>query len=220
MINRNPSTTILSAVAVWLLTACAEIVYTPYDATVDAVNPLAREVRFEVARTFYADPPDCVTVLPVEGSSDFAAAETIEETLARHLGGRVPKVIGPAERRRNERSAGIDLTSVEGRHIFAAATRCRFFLKTTMDQLRNDYAFVWSGRSVGLSLELVPASGGGATWRATHVASRGEGGLPLSPFSLVAGAFQAGQFQSDADALPSILDDAARRMMATLPDMR
>jgi hypothetical protein len=177
-------------------------------------------VRFEVAKAFYADPPDCVTILPIETPPESAVAETIEGALARHLAGRVPRVIGPAERRRFERAAGLDLASAEDRRSFAATSRCRFFLRTTMDQLRNDYLLVWSGRSVGLSLELLPASGGEALWQARHVAARSDGALPLSPFSLVAGAFQAGQFQSDADILSSIVDDAARRMMATLPDVR
>lgn len=220
MTRARIAASVLAAILVGILAACAETVYAPYDAPADTANPLAREVRYEVAKAFYADPPGCVTILPVEVSPEFAVAETIEETLARHLAGRVPRVIGPAERRRHERTAGIDLANAGDWRAFAATTRCRFFLKTAMDQFGNDYFVVWSGRMVGLSLELLPASGEEALWRATHVASRGDGGVPLSPFSLVAGVFNAGRFRSDADILPSIIDDAARRMMVTFPDVR
>ena len=61
---------------------------------------------------------------------------------------------------------------------------------------------------------------GAELWRAAHQASRSEGTLPLSPMSVPIGAFSAGRFHGDADVFPSMADDVARRIVASLPDTR
>lgn len=67
---------------------------------------------------------------------------------------------------------------------------------------------------------MVRVSDGHMLWRARHVASRSEGGLPLSPVSLVVETFASTQFSSDREVAASVVDDALRRVVATIPDAR
>ena len=57
-------------------------------------------------------------------------------------------------------------------------------------------------------------------WQARHVATRSDGGVPLSPASAIVNIFQAASFQGDGDVNFSLADDAVRRIVKTLPDVR
>lgn len=180
--------------------------------------PASRQVFYKVEAAFYDRSPDCVVVLAPEGPPE--AAALLEEALARHLAGRMARVIGPLERRRVERGLAVDLAGESGRRHYASASGCPAFLRARITGSGSDSALVWSGRRFGAELELLRAPGDVMLWQASHTASRSDGGVPLSPLSLPVSIFSALRFGQDADQFPSMVDDTVRRMVVTLPDMR
>ena len=53
--------------------------------------------------------------------------------------------------------------------------------------------------------------------QAAHTAQRSDGGVPLSLIGAPVSAFRAARFNQDSDVLPSMVDDALRRIFASLP---
>jgi len=54
-------------------------------------------------------------------------------------------------------------------------------------------------------------------WQAAHTVWRADGGLPLSPVGALSGMASAAMFAQDKEIMPSLIDDALRRMVRTLP---
>ena len=211
---------VVAGIAV-LASACAETRYTGYDEAEPAANPFGRTVEYQVARNLYQDPPDCAAVLPFEAKGDAARrALAVEQAVARHLSLRVGRVIGPRERDRWVRSLAVDLNRPEGRRAFADGARCSHFVRVRPWGEGGMFAFVWSRSAVGLEITMTRATDDALAWRARHVATRSEGGLPLSPFSAAYNLLSVSQFESDGDVPLSLVDDAVRRMAETLPDTR
>ncbi|GAB6052782.1 hypothetical protein JCM17960_16020 [Magnetospira thiophila] len=212
----------LAVVLLVLLGGCMQTGYRPMTDTDRQTPqpPLSREVLYDLDREFHRDPPTCVVVLPAEGLDNPLAAQQLTQAFARRLAGRVERVITPLARQRLERQRGFDLQNAGDRRRFAIDQRCPFYARATLGHLEDSFMVVWSERQVGLRLELFRASDDRRLWLAAHTARRGDGGLPLSPLSLVASAATAGAFQADAEVMESLIDDALRRMMRTLPDTR
>ena len=57
-------------------------------------------------------------------------------------------------------------------------------------------------------------------WQGAHQASRPNGGLPFGLISIPVNAIEAGRFSNERDVLPSMADDVARPIFASLPNMR
>jgi hypothetical protein len=207
-----------------MLVACTETRYTGYDPD-QRVDPLlARQIAYEVDPDLYRHAPDCVAVLATRAESTpdappTALAEEVERALGRHLTTKVGRVIGPFDRRRIERSRALDLDHAQDRDRFARMESCPLFLRAVLISADDDYFLIWSQRRLGLELVLyeneeVPL------WQATHTARRSDGNLPLSLLSIPLAAIEAASFRGDDDQLPSMIDDAVRRMFVTLPDFR
>ncbi|CCQ75287.1 hypothetical protein [Magnetospira sp. QH-2] len=214
--------TLLPLMLVILLAGCMQTAYRPLTERDDksAQEPLAREVLYHLDRDYYRDPPTCVFVLPTLGLEHPALARRIADSLAQHLSGRVERVVSPLTRQRIERKRGIDLENSGDRRRFALEQRCPFQARAVLGHAEDAYMLVWSERQVGLRLELARAFDDKILWRAAHTARRGDGGLPLSPLSVVASAATAGAFHADGEIMDSLIDDALRRMLRTLPDSR
>lgn len=202
------------------LGACAQTNYVPDDQQSGSGSPAARRVSYHVGEEFYIDPPDCAVVLPSEDREHSSLGESTGRAIARYLTGKIPRVIGPLERRRAERRMAFALDHPGDRRRFANETRCRAFVRWKMFDVGNDYLIVWSRQHFGLEVEMFREADGAVLWKASHVASRSDGGLPLSPLSAPVAAFEATQFSQDADVMPSLVDDAVRRIFVTLPDVR
>lgn len=181
--------------------------------------PLAAQAG-QVRPAFYDDPPQCIIVLGGPVAAGIVAGERIAEALARQLSGWVGRVIHPLERRRLVRSMAVDLEHPTDARHFAAATRCPALLRWRVLEAGHDNALVWSRKHITLNAALIRARDGAVLWRARSTASRSSGDVPLSLFSLPLGVLRAAAFQGDDDAVASLLDDLARRMLAGLPDMR
>jgi hypothetical protein len=179
-----------------------------------------RRVFYRVARAFYRDPPECVVVLPApDNRARPAAALRIERAVARHLRDKVPRVIGPLGRDRAVRRLALDLNHAGDRRRFAQIERCDVFVRWRAIGSSNENFLVWSHRDFGLDVEMFRAPDR-TLWKASHVARRSDGGVPLSPLSAPIAIFEAARFSNDKDILPSMIDDTLRRLVASLPDVR
>ncbi len=201
------------------MSACVTTSYTEYGGANDAETPPDRRVAYYVDKALYTDPPECVVVAAVESADATRLAANVESALARHLMMKVPRVIDARGRRRLERDLALDLSDTGDRRRFARTTGCGYFL-TARIEAGEDYIVVWAARRVGIEAALVRAADGVAVWKASHAATRSDGGLPLSPFSAPIAAFEATMFHEDAEIVLSMVDDVVRRLFVTLPELR
>jgi hypothetical protein len=184
-----------------------------------AEQPNGRD-RYRISSAFHANPPTCVVVLPGDGANGIAGAEQIEGALSRQLSGRIDRVIHPRERRRQVRNLAVDLLHPPDARQFAAITNCSALLRWSILDMGNDYTPFWSEKRLAIQAELIRAKDGMILWRATTAAVRTSGDPPLSLISLPFAAYKTAQFQGDQDAVASMIDDLARRLIENLPDVR
>ncbi|MBT5194417.1 MAG: hypothetical protein HOK30_12235 [Rhodospirillaceae bacterium] len=180
----------------------------------------ARAETTGATRGYYEDPPRCIAVLAGPMELGVVAAGRIAEALARQLSGRVEKVIHPRERRRLVRAMAVDLAHPDDARHFAATTHCPAFLRWHVMGAGHDNALIWSQKYIHISAEIIRPRDGAVLWQANSTASRSSGDVPLSLFSLPLAMLRAAAFQEDDDAVASMLDDLARRLLASLPDTR
>lgn len=204
------------------LAACTDVQYRGIDKSQpEAAEPFGRTVQFQVSRAFYDSPPRCAFILPLQGkAANSRAGKIIEEAAARQISFRIERVIGPDRRNRLLRQLAIDPTTPKGRERFARATNCDTAVEIMTEGLETLFVVVWAQSRLHLTMRLVRAKDGEELWRATHAASRSEGTIPTSPMSVPLGLLSAGRFYNDQDVFPSMADDVARRIVASLPDMR
>ncbi|NQW09705.1 MAG: hypothetical protein HQ481_07485 [Alphaproteobacteria bacterium] len=204
------------------LVACAPTVHVPYDDPgADQSQAGRRTVAHETRPMFWQRPPRCVVVLPIARANELDAldARAIEAAAARHLSGRVDRVLGPMRRDRALRRLALSLDHPDDRRRFAAQTDCGHGVRLATE-VRGGWALIWTERQIGFAADLIDLRDDTVLWQARHTARRGGGGVPLSPLSLLMSAGVAAQLATDEDVLPSLLDDALRRTLATLPDTR
>ncbi len=211
---------ILLGLAAPFLAGCMATSYGPYAEARADTSFLERRVAFEVDGAFHRDPPSCAAILPLRRAPSARLAAIVERALTRHLSQRLPRVIGPPERRRRERRLAIDLSHPEDRRAFARATDCPAFVQGTLYQASDDYVVVWARRGFGLQVTMTRASDEAVLWKARHAAMRADGGVPLSPVSAAVAGFNAARFHADKDMEESLADDVVRRIAASLPDVR
>jgi len=168
-------------------------------------------------------PPQCVLVMPFPASPDAAGGTSgidphaVELALARHLFGRVGRVIGPDERDRLARRRAVDLDAKEARTRFLKDIACDHYLTATQWGGGGTFLLFWSEARFGLEVSIVRARDEAEVWAARHSAARSDGGVPLSPLSAIVNAVSAARFHSDRDAAPAVVEDAVRRIMAAYP---
>lgn len=162
---------------------------------------------------------DCVTVVPFVGRGDSPLPAGLERAIARHMRDRFGTVIGPGEAAALSRSLVVDLAHPSDRALYARETRCPLFVEISPWGTGSTYALVWTRRTVGAEVRLTDASGNTVYWRARHAAARADGGVPLSPVSALVNVFEAASLQQDGDLEASLVDDLARRLVATIPEL-
>jgi len=94
---------------IFFLSGCAQTTYSPYEKSHQEIPAFSRNVQFKIGDGFFRDPPNCITVLPVQGSFDGHLKRIVESAVARHLSGKVERIIGPNERQILERRLAFDL---------------------------------------------------------------------------------------------------------------
>jgi hypothetical protein len=183
---------------------------------------LVPPVETYLSDRLFADAPSCLVVLSPRGRNEVAST-VIERALARHLALKVERVISAGERDAWARSHGLDMAHPGDLQELGRALRCPHGVEARPYGPPSIYGVFWTERRVGLDLSLIRLDGSkkpDPLWRARHIAERSAGGIPTSVFGAISAAARAGRLASDREAGPSILADALRRMMATLPEFR
>ncbi len=174
-----------------------------------------RTVSYGLSKAYFRQAPRCILVLPMDRDRvGDAAARALEDAVARHLAHRVGRVVpaGRVGHERRRRALRPDDLKRLGR-----ALRCDAAMQIKTPGFQRTFALVWAQARLGLTLQLRATRNGEALWWGRHAAERSEGGLPMGLLSLPIEAFSASRFAEDADVLPSMADDVARRVMESLP---
>lgn len=192
----------------------------PLPASEDKAEQPADLDQHRIYPAFYTDPPNCVIVLPGNGASNVTRLDLIEGALSRQLSGRIERVIHPRERRRLVRAMAFNLHDKLDAQQFATKANCPALLRWSVRKMGNNYTPIWSEKYMTIQIELTRAHDGATLWQATATAARSSGDPPLSLLSLPFAAYKTARFQADQDAVASMIDDLARRLLANLPDVR
>lgn len=213
----------IAIISLMLLAGCAETSYVGFQRGGVSPDLFTRQVEFEVSKAFYREPPACVIVLPFTSTNRkqrWGWPRIVEGALARQLSGKVTRVIGPNERDQLIRRLSVDLSRSGDRRVLANQARCEFFAQAKPWGEGSVYAVFWAQTRVGLEVKMMRSDDDNVVWQARHEATRSGGGLPLSPLSIATKSFMATRFNADGDVPLSLLDDALRRMVNTIPDTR
>jgi len=207
--------------------ACSNVSYVDHgssktmDQKADDPSSFSRQVDFHLGRAFYDTPPACVMVLPINLKKiDKKTASIVEDAVSRHAMARFDKTITARHVNVVARKRAFDPTHKGDLKQMGRALRCDAQLEIKTVGVENFYAVIWTDLSVAIQLTLIRNRDGAILWRGKHKARRADGGLPLTLIGMGAGAFSAGKLASDTDVLPSMIDDAVRRVMVSLPDIR
>ncbi len=217
----------LAVMLLVLFTAgCTDVAYVRHadqravTSTPDDEN-IGRQVDYHLARAFFTTPPACVMVLPISAKDVNAeTARAVEDTVSRHLTTRFDRIIDTYHVHGAARRQAFDPMDARDRPRLARALRCDAYAEIDGAGVDSIFALVWTEISVSIGVTIKRARDGEVLWRGRHRARRGDGGMPLSIFGVGGGALAAGTLANDGDALPSLIDDSVRRMMASLPDIR
>lgn len=187
------------------------------------VETFHRDDLFSVA-------PLCVLVLPINPSMGIAAwqADVMEQAVARHARDVLDRVIEPEALRRGAFNGGYDLTDASGVVRLGQSVACDHVLRILPLHLDATFAGVWSRNRIGLEIIMLsvselekPLEAQRALWSARHASQRADGAVPFSPIGVVSGVVAAGSLKADErEVFTSLANTVARRMFATLPDMR
>ena len=180
---------------------------------------LERRVDYRLADSFYTAAPRCAAILTRTPASR-AITRLVENAVERQLAMRLSRVIGADRLHRIEASLGIDMKVKGDRRVFARQARCDTLVEIHLTNVQDDYMVLWAQRRLTISLTMRWIADGTVLWQARHAAGRADGGLPISIIDLPVSAARAVMVSNDPEMFASIADDAARRMMRTLPDIR
>lgn len=203
-----------------VVSACAKTEYVGYDDKNAADRIFAeRTVMVEIDREYYRDYPDCVVVMPPKVNNGLKRIATmVEESLSLRLSSKISRVISGAERDLAARRMAIDLTNQDDIDVFVNYLGCDALLRTTVAGPGKTYLIVWSQVRIGLDVKMIRVRDHHLLWRARHVADRSEGGIPFTPFGAVMDGYSSANFSADREIVDSVVDDAVRRIVASLPD--
>ena len=67
---------------IFFLSGCAQTTYSPYEKSDQEAPAFSRNVQFKIGDSFFRDPPDCITILPVQGSIDGHLKRIVENAVA------------------------------------------------------------------------------------------------------------------------------------------
>jgi len=191
----------------------------PESRKAEGASLLERRVDYRLTDAYYTTAPRCAAIV-TKSPAPRAVARLVEEAVERHLAMRLSRVIGAARLRRTETRLGIDMDAAADRRVFARQARCDALVEIHLTRVADDYMVLWAQRGLTIGLTMTRLADGAVLWRARHAAGRADGGLPISIIDLPVSAARAVMVTNDPDMFASIADDAARRMIKTLPDIR
>jgi hypothetical protein len=190
----------------------------------DSEEPIGlfyRNVNYKIADSFYRNSPRCVMIAPLlAGQMRKEMILLIENTIARHAGQRIEKVIGAGQVYKNMRTRALDISKPKHLRRLARDLRCGAIIMLETTGAEGSYAVVFAQLKFALKVTMKRIKDNLILWQGAHQASRSGGGVPFGLISIPVKAIQAGRFSNDEDVLPSLVDDVARRIFASLPNMR
>ena len=203
------------------LTACAETTYTRFNEDSEALSFSTRTVSVEISPDFYNNFPNCTLILPSEAKIELAPIkELVEASLARFFTKKITRVIDGPTRNIHARRNSIDLTLPSDQKELAELLNCDAVVRTRIVNAGKTYLMVWSQVQIALEVIMIRVRDNKLLWRASHVADRSRGGIPLSPLGIVMDTFTSTNFSMDVEVMESVIDDAARRITRSLPNAR
>lgn len=200
--------------------ACTRTTYHGFEASDPPLPLVERRVQFYLSPAYFRDPPRCAAIHTLSPAAASPVTRAVERAVERHLSTRLERVMGAGQVDRTTAHLAVELSHAADRRVFRRQSGCDALVRIRIDGVTDDYFVIWSRRAISLTLELIRTDDGKLLWKAHHRAERGDGGLPLSILSLPFTAARAARLKGDHEAFESIADDAVRRMMATLPDLR
>lgn len=204
-----------------IATACAQTTYVGLEEDKPVPGSPARTVGVQIDRAFIDEFPDCTIILEPKTDPELQQFKSlVEEALGRHLMRRFTRVIDAVERRQIARQSALDLRHREDRKDLAEIAGCDTFLRARVVGPGKTYLVIWSQMQVGIEVTMVRARDRKLLWRARHVANRSEGGIPFSPIGIVVDAYSSVRFSSDQEIGESVIDDAVRRIVRSIPNSR
>jgi len=221
--NGNTLKSTIAVLAIgFVVTACARTSYVGYDKETASVPgvPL-RTVAVQIDDAYFSDFPNCTIIMPTRTAASLEYFKPlVEEALGHHMTKKVSRVIGGTERDLRARRATLEVGRTEDRRGLAEATGCKTLLYSRVVGPGHTYLVVWSQVQIGLEVVMLRAADGHVLWKARHIADRSDGGLSLSPIGLAIDTYASTQFSSDRDVAASVVDDAVRRLVRSLPNAR
>jgi len=203
------------------ISGCGQTVYQPLGAADSKIPQLDRRVSYRLDSAYLHRAPECAAIRVTNATADPKIVAAIEGAVERHLAMRIPRVIGAAATRRTAVGLGIGLKETADWRQFSRQTGCNALMSVRLRTVTDSFWGVWANREIGLELTLTGIGAGQRElWAARHTAGRSDGGVPLSLLGLPFSVGRAAVLTRDEEAFQSIADDAVRRMMVTLPDIR
>lgn len=202
-----------------MLIGCMQTAYAPMHRVAKQETILERQVTFRITDAFYDTAPNCAAVM-VKGNTRSNITRAVEGAVERHLATRLRRVISPASLNLAQTRLAIDMNTENDRRVFTYQTKCAALVEIELIRVYDDYLVLWAQRRLNLRLTMTRLSDGKLLWQAQHTAGRADGGFPISIIDLPLSAARAVWVSQDPEIFDSIADDAARRMMKTLPDLR
>lgn len=204
---------IIPAFLAWmiLLSACSRTSYIDMQEDEDRLfnpNLLERTVAFELDANLALEWPDCV-VLDTRANADLEDQAGLIRTATDALVARLSRKFALLKIHVSESENADSLESI--------LDGCGYLMSAEITRMGEVSTLIWSDKRFGIEMRLERVEDGLTVWHARHVASRSAGGVPLSIVGAATTIFKTIDFIGDDDIMPSLIDDAVRRVLATLP---
>ena len=201
-------------------TGCITTTYSGFEGPSSNPGLFERRVTYRISPSFYTYPPSCIIIFINPNGYPRSINRGVERAFERHLGEKFKRVIGRTAARRVARKLSIDFNNKSDRDLLSRRLQCHTHAKIEIEDLADTFLLVWAKRSIKLSLRLIQTRTVKTLFKARHIAQRSNGGLPLTPVGAPLSIAKAASVRVDVEAFYSLADDAARRMLAPLPDLR
>ena len=200
---------------------CGGTRYIPFETAEKTKSLPVRTVAVDIDPEFFEDFPDCAVIMPPKAPASVAGySRPVESALSRHLTAKISRVVSSKERDLVARRMGVDMRHPGDLRDLMRELDCDTYVMSEVLGAGKSFLLVWSQMRIGLDVSLLRVGDERPLWRARHVAGRSDGGLPLSPVGIVVDAFMALKFSADRDVDVSVVEDAVRRLVYSLPDAK